>query len=143
MDFYDLNFVPAFSSPILLTTQFEESQCESRTNHFCPNHGVHLSRRISSLRSEIRRQSQCAATVVLESVSGHALCPTDLSPQPSRHRGLLAGATFQALSLRLQRPHPTLYPGRRQRATRLENLRRLCPYSDRHRSASVRPHRSW
>jgi hypothetical protein len=143
MDFYNLNFVPAFSSPILLTNQFEENQCESRTNHFCPNHAVHLSRRISPLRSEIRRQSQCATTVVLEPVSGHGLCPTDLSPQPSRHRSLFASATFQALSLRLQSPHPTLYSGRRQRAARLENLRRLCPYSDRHRSAAVRRHRSW
>src|SRR5882724_1119742 len=143
MDFDDLNFVSTFSSPILLTTQFEESQCESRTNHFCSNHGVHLSRRISRLRSEIRRQSQCAATVVLEPVSGHGLCPTDLSPQPSRHRSLFESATFQALSLWLQSPHPTLHSGRRQRAARLENLRRLCSYPDRHRSASVRRHRSW
>src|SRR6266542_2966245 len=125
MDFYDLNFVPAFSSPILLRTQFEESLCESRTNHFCSNHGVHLSRRISPLRSEIRWQSKCAATVVLEPVSGHGLCPTDLSPQSSRHRSLFAGATFQALSLWLQIPRPTLHTGRRQRAARLENLRRL------------------
>src|SRR5437773_12459573 len=143
MDFYDLNFVPAFSSPILLRTQFEESQCESRTNHFCPNHGVHLSRRISPVRSEIRRQSKCAPTVVLEPVSGDGLCSTDLSPQPSRHRSLFESTAFQALSLRLQSPHPTLHSGRRQRASRLENLRRLCPYSDRHRSASVRRHRSW
>src|SRR5206468_1548905 len=143
MDFYDLNFVPAFSSPILLRTQFEESQCESRTNHFCPNHGVHLSRRISPVRSEIRLQSKCAPTVVLEPVSGDGLCSTDLSPQPSRHRSLFESTAFQALSLRLQSPHPTLHSGRRQRASRLENLRRLCPYSDRHRSASVRRHRSW
>src|SRR5207247_2587417 len=143
MDFYDLNFVPAFSSPILLRTQFEDSQCEARTNHFCPNHGVHLSRRISPVRSEIRRQSKCAPTVVLEPVSGDGLCSTDLSPQPSRHRSLFESTAFQALSLRLQSPHPTLHSGRRQRASRLENLRRLCPYSDRHRSASVRRHRSW
>ena len=114
MDFYDLNFVLAFSSPILLRTQFEESQCESRTNHFCPNHGVHLSRRISPVRSEIRRQSKCAPTVVLEPVSGDGLCSTDLSSQSSRYRSLFESATFQALSLRLQSPHPTLHSGRCQ-----------------------------
>src|ERR671910_613202 len=140
MSFYDLNFVSTFSSPILLRTQFEESPRESRTNHFCPSHGVRMPRRISSLRSEIQRQSECAATVVLESVSCHGLCPTDLSPQPSRHRSLFASATFQAVSLRLQSSHPTLYFGRRQRAARLENLRRFCSYPDRHRSASVRRH---
>src|SRR4030095_928449 len=143
MDFYDLNFVPTFSSPILLRTHFEESWCESRTNHFCPSHGIRLPRRISTLRSEIRRKSQRSKAVVLEPVSGHGLCPTDLSPQPSRHRSLFAGATFQALSLRFQIPHPTLHPGRRQRAARLENLRRLCSYPDRHRSTSVCGHRSW
>src|SRR6266513_1444199 len=143
MDFYYLNFVPAFSSPILLRTQFEEYPSESRTNHFCPNHGVHLSRRVSSLRPEIRWQSQCAAAVVLESVSGHGLCPIDLSPQSSRYRSLFESSTFQALSLRLQSPHPTLHSGRRQRAARLENLRRFCSYPDRHRSSSVRGHRSW
>src|SRR5688500_11229532 len=112
MDFYDLNFVPAFSSLILLRTHCEESPSESRTNHFCPSHGVRLPRRISPLRTEIRWQSQCSKAVVLEPVSGHGLCPTDLSPQPSRHRGLFAGTTFQALSLRLQSSHPTLHPGR-------------------------------
>jgi len=142
MDFYDLNFVPAFSSLILLRTHCEESPSESRTNHFCPSHGVRLPRRISPLRTEIRWQSQCSKAVVLEPVSGHGLCPTDLSPQPSRHRGLFAGTTFQALSLRLQSSHPTLHPGRRQRAARLENLRRLCSYPDRQRSASVRGQRS-
>ena len=143
MDCYDLHFVPGFSSPILLRTHFEESPCESRTNHFCPNHGVRLSRRISPLRTEIRWQSKCAATVVLEPVSGHGLRPTDLSPQSSRYRSLFAGATFQALSLRLQSSHPTLHPGRRQRAARLENLRRFCPYPNRHRSSSVRGQRYW
>src|SRR5512145_2353983 len=110
MDFYDLNFVPAFSSPILLRTQFEESPRESRTNHLCPSHGVRLARRISPLRTEIRWQSKCTATVVLEPVSGHGLRPTHLSPQPSRHRGLFAGTAFQAVSLRLQNSHPTLHP---------------------------------
>src|SRR5512138_2677609 len=143
MDFYDLTFVHAIFFSYSPHNQFEESQCESRTNRFCPNHGVHLSRRISSLRSEIRWQSKCTATVVLEPVSGHGLCPTDLSSQSSRYRSLFESATFQALSLRLQSPHSTLHFGRRQRAARLENLRRLCPYPDRHRSTSVRRHRSW
>src|SRR4030095_14089068 len=143
MDFYDLTFVSAFSRPILLKVPLEEGRGESRTNHFYSNHGVHLSRRVSPLLSQIRRQSQCAPTVVLESVSGHGFCSTDLSPQSSRHRSLFEGATFQALSLRLQSSHPTLHPGRRQRAARLENLRRLCPHSDRHRSASVRRYRTF
>src|SRR6476660_1013965 len=104
MDFYDLNFVPTFSSPILLRTHFEESWCESRTNHFCSSHGIRLPRRISTLRSEIRRKSQRSKAVVLEPVSGHGLCPTDLSPQPSRHRSLFAGATFQALHCGFKSP---------------------------------------
>src|SRR5258705_2607238 len=143
MDFYDLNFVPTFSSPIILRTHFEESWCESRTNHFCPSHGIRLPRRISTLRSEIRRKSQRSKAVVLEPVSGHGLCPTDLSPQPSRHRSLFAGATFQALSLPFQIPHSKVLPGRPQRGARLENLRRLCSFPDRHRSTSVCGHRSW
>jgi hypothetical protein len=61
MNFYDLNLALLFSSPVLLRTQFEESPCESRTNDLCSNYGVRLSRRISSLRSEIRWQSKCAA----------------------------------------------------------------------------------
>ncbi len=56
---------------------------------FAQVYGVRLAPRISPLRTEIRWQSKCAATVVLEPVSGHGLRPTDLSPQSSRHRVFL------------------------------------------------------
>ena len=41
------------------------------------------------VRSALPWQPKCTAFFLLDSVSGHGLCPTDLSRQPSRYRSLL------------------------------------------------------
>src|SRR5213594_1978877 len=142
MSFYDLKFVPAFSSRILLKTLFEESSCESRTNCFCPDHGVYLPRRLPSLRAKIRRQPKHTATVVLGSISCHGICSTDLPSQSAGYRSLPGSTTEQALPLWFSRLCQTLHTGGRQRAARLENLCRFRPHADPYGPPSLRQHRS-
>src|SRR5438034_2366084 len=141
MSFYDLKCFPGFSGLGPVRISLEEGCREPRTNRIRSNHAVSFSRRVRSMRSALRWEPIHKALLLLGSVSLHGLRPTDLSREPSRHRSLSGNTAPQALSLRAQRTSEAILACRCQRTSGLENLRRFCAYTHRHRPPALRRHR--
>src|SRR5437867_3598248 len=141
MSFYDLKCFPGFSGFGPVRISLEEGSREPRTNDIRSNHAVSFSRRVRSVRSAFRWEPIHKALLLLGSVSRHGLRPADLSREPSRHRSLSGNTAPQALSLRAQRTSEAILACRCQRTSGLENLRRFCAYTHRHRPPALRRHR--
>ena len=141
MSFYDLKCFPGFSGLGPVRISLEEGCREPRTNHIRSNHEVSFSRRVRSMRSALRWEPIHQALLLLGSVSGHGLRPTDLSREPSRHRSLSGNTAQQALSLWAQRTSEAILACRCQRTSRLENLCRFRAHAHRHCAPAVRRHR--
>lgn len=129
MSLNDLNFDPPVFCHSLSRSISKEKGIEPRTNRVCSTHQFLFSQRVQSLRLAIPRQQECALILLLGSVTGNVVRPTDLLREPSRHRSLASGTTRKAVPQRHRWPSETIHVGRCQREPRLENLFRACTLS--------------
>jgi len=80
---------------------------------------------IRQMRPEIPRQPSDKNIFLFRSISVHGVCPDNLSSKSSRHRKLSSSNAAETLPLRHSRNRVTQYIGKCERASRLENIRRL------------------
>jgi len=85
--------------------------------------------RVSLLRRAIPRPVQDQKFFLLGSVSNPRLCAAHLSRESQRHRSVSASSATKTLSYGSSRSCVAQHLGQRQSGPRLENLRRLCPYT--------------
>src|SRR5438309_7610963 len=88
---------------------------------------------------QVSRRVSAEVLLLLGSTSGHGIRSVHLPRKPARHRGVLALDERQAIPHGFPRQGCPLHSGRRQRESRLEDLRRLRTSLDRHREATLRP----
>src|ERR1017187_1851092 len=89
---------------------------EPGTNRILSVVGLSAGSRVPPLCGPLRRRCATAGLLLLGSVSGDGLRPTDLPGRPSRHRSMPAIFGRQAVPHGLPRPRVTLHVGRRHDA---------------------------
>src|SRR3989339_395644 len=100
---------------------------EYRTNRFFPNHGHAASLGFQQMRQTISGQPQNAEIFLHGSISLHGLRSINLSRELARYRSMPARQSVKIVSHGYSIPHLTKHISRRQRESRLANLRRFCP----------------
>ena len=125
-----------------LATPTQGAANERRTNDLFATHGLSATRRFSSMRATLQRQSQNQNFLLSRSVSLHGLRPVNPPRIPSRYRSLSANIRAKTLSRRvsLQANFPQ-HIGQRQPSQALENLCRLRPNPHRHSHRTLRRYR--
>ena len=103
-------------------------------NHLCPAHGLYTGIRIAKMHSTIQWPLQSQTFFLLEPISLHGLCSTNLSGKPPRHRSLSPFSSTETLSHGLPRECLTKHPCSCQSDQGLMNLCRFCP--DPHRPSA-------
>ena len=110
---------------------------ESWTHCFCATGGVSSTQGVSKMRRPLSRRLLSQELLLLGSVSGDGLRPTDLPRESSRHRSMSSFRTRQTVSHGVPRSSGALDVGGRERVARLAHLRGIRPGVDRHRTAFV------
>src|SRR5271157_575500 len=124
MSFIDLKFCfPECHSPA--SRLQEMATYELRENDLFSVNGLYTPIRIPSMRRTIQRQLQGYKLLMLESVSLHGICSTDLPGKPERHSGLSTGNPAQTLSHGHTRKSFPKYAGQCESGAGLANLRRF------------------
>ena len=103
-----------------------------RAARFYPSHELHAHEQLPSLRRSLSGQLQRQELFLSRSVSGHGLCPVDLSGKPSGYRSLSKISEQEALPHGHSRFGVPKHAGRSKRASRLAHIRRLCASPDRY-----------
>jgi len=96
-------------------------------NHLCPAHGLLTRLRISEMCSTLQRPLQGQTLFLLEPISLHGLCSTNLSGKPAGHRGLSPFDSTKTLSYGFSRQRFPQRSGSCQSDQELANLCRFCP----------------
>jgi len=89
-------------------------------------------------REAVRRRQSCANTVLYRAVSLHGVCAADVSREFARYRGVLGGASREAVPHGPSSASSSLYAGRSKRIARLAHLRGVCAPADRPRARALR-----
>lgn len=102
-----------------------------RAARIYPSHELHAHEQLPSMRRSLSGQLQRQELFLSRSVSGHGLCPADLSGKSSGYRSLSEIAEQKALPHGHSRYGVPKHAGRSKRAARLAHIRRLCSSPDR------------
>ena len=73
-------------------------------NNIFADNGQCPSGAVSTLRSKIQRRCKVSFAFLSRSVSGHGICPNDVSGKSARYGGLFASANRQPVSHGISRP---------------------------------------
>ncbi len=111
---------------------------ECRPNCFRSAHGSSATLRVSEVRDSLSRRPPAEELLVLGAVSRHGFCAVHVPREPARYRGVSTVSGWQALSHGVPQHGSALHAGRGQRVSRLEDLRRLRPSSDRCGATALR-----
>ena len=113
-----------------------------RTNNLFATHGLSATRRFSSMRATLQRQSQNQNVLLFRSVSMHGLRTINRSRITPRYRSLPANVRLKTLSCRIpQQTNFSQHTGQRQSDTALADLCRLRTNSYRHGYRTLRRYR--
>src|SRR6266853_6735141 len=128
MSFFDFNLFPPFCRHSTAFQLVLEAVDESWPNRLFSARGLSPDLPVSTLRRSLSRPSLRQGFLLLGSVSFSSLCSAHLSRKSPRYRSLSARPATQAVSHGFPGASVPQHVGPRQRASRLENLRRFRPH---------------
>jgi len=107
------------------------------TDCFLTTNGFSSQKTIRQMCSPISRQLSSKDFFLFRSIPVHGFRSDNVSAEPSRHRDLSESDATKALPLRYPRKCFTQYPGKRKRASQLENICRLRSNLDKQSSKAL------
>ena len=116
---------------------------EFRTDDLFTDSRFSTPTRILQMCSTISRQLQSPEVFMFRSISLHGVCTIDVSIKPARNRNMPSRNADKTLSYWYPRQGRSQHFGRRQRETRLADLRRLRASADSYRPQALCRGRLW
>src|SRR6267143_5111336 len=137
MSFFDFNLLLPIRRHSTAFQFVPEAVDESWPNRLFSARGLAPDLPVSNLRRSLPRPSLRQGFLLLGSVPVPGLCSTHLPRKSPRYRSLSARPATEAVSHGFPEPPLAQYLSPRQRASRLENLRRFRADPDGHRPRSL------
>ena len=114
-----------------------------RTHYLFATYGLSATRRLSSMRATLRRQSQNQKLLMPRPISLHGLRSTHRQRITPRYRSLPANVRLKTLSCRITlQADLSQYVGQRKSNSALADLRRLCTNSHHGSDQTLRRYRT-